>query len=105
MTYAGSRPRPGLRPVLVAVLVAILFLAALGAGFVALKQSKSTSQWRQSDLSEVARNSALVVRDRELSKVLVSAGQRRRYGLGRNRHLRRRHELAAGRDRRRPSEP
>jgi hypothetical protein len=72
MTYAGSRPRPGLRPVLVAVLVAILFLAALGAGFVALKQSKSTSQWRQSDLSEVARNSALVVRDRVLSKVLVS---------------------------------
>ena len=72
MTYAGSRPRRRPGTVIVAVIVAILCLATLGAGFLAVKQSKSTSQWRQRALNEVSLNGALVARDSVLSKALVT---------------------------------
>jgi hypothetical protein len=55
-----------------AVLVVVLLVAALGAGFVALRQSKSTTQWRQRDYNEVVLNRGLSTRDRVLSKVLAS---------------------------------
>jgi hypothetical protein len=72
MTYAGSRPRTRVRPAIMAVLVVVLLVAALGAGFVALRQSKSTTQWRQRDYNEVVLNRGLSTRDRVLSKVLAS---------------------------------
>ena len=72
MTYAGSRPRRRARSVLVTVLVVVVFAAALGAGFMAYKQNKSTTQWRQRANSAVILNRGLTIRDSVLSKQLLS---------------------------------
>jgi len=72
MTYVGSRPKRRTRSVLVAALVVLVLIAALGAGFVALKQNTSTSQWRQRDNNEVALNQSLTTRDSVLATTLVA---------------------------------
>jgi preprotein translocase subunit SecG len=59
--------------VLVATLAAVFFVATLGTGFVALKQSKAAGQWRQHDQSEVALDHALLTRNDALSTELVLA--------------------------------
>jgi hypothetical protein len=59
--------------VLVATLAAVFFVATLGSGFVALKQSKAAGQWRQHDQSEVALDHALLTRNDALSTELVLA--------------------------------
>ena len=59
--------------VLVTTLAAVFFVATLGTGFVALKQSKAAGQWRQHDQSEVALDHALLTRNDALSTELVLA--------------------------------
>jgi len=59
-------------PALVAILAAVFLVAALGAGFVAVKQTTATRQWRQRDQNEVALNRGLSAREGVLSNDLAS---------------------------------
>ncbi|MGA3215393.1 MAG: hypothetical protein ABSD97_06840 [Acidimicrobiales bacterium] len=68
-----SRRRSRTSRIVVTVLAVVFFLTTLGAGFVALKQNKSASQWRQDDRNAVALNAGLLTRNAELSKDLLSA--------------------------------
>src|ERR1039458_3398048 len=72
MLGEAKKSRRRLR-VLVATLAAVFFVATLGTGFVALKQSKAAGQWRQHDQSEVALDHALLTRNDALSTELVLA--------------------------------
>jgi hypothetical protein len=51
----------------------VFLLAALGTGFVALRQNTAAGQWRQRDRNAVALNRTLSTRNDELSRDLVSA--------------------------------
>ena len=59
-------------PAVVAILAAVFLVAALGAGFVAVKQTTASRQWRQRDQKEVALNHGLSTRDGVLSNDLTS---------------------------------
>jgi hypothetical protein len=56
-----------------AIFAAVFLLVALGAGFVALKQTASVSQWRLQAQSQVPLIRTLSIRDSVLAKDLVSA--------------------------------
>jgi hypothetical protein len=60
-------------PTVVGVLALVFLLAALGTGFVALRQNSSAGQWRQHDQNAVALNHALSTRNDVLSRDLASA--------------------------------
>ena len=60
-------------PAVVAILAAVFLVAALGAGFVAVKQTTASRQWRQRDQNEVALNRGLSARAGVLSNDLASS--------------------------------
>jgi hypothetical protein len=60
-------------PTVVGILALVFLLAALGTGFVALRQNSSARQWRQHDQNAVALNHALSTRNDVLSRDLASA--------------------------------
>jgi hypothetical protein len=76
-TMLGETKRSQLRlrvpPSVVAILTLVFLLAALGTGFVALRQNTAAGQWRQRDRNAVALNRTLSTRNDELSRDLVSA--------------------------------
>jgi len=67
-----SRRRSRVSPAILAVLAAVFLLAALGTGFLAVKQASTARQWRQRDRNEVALNRGLSARDSVLAKDLAS---------------------------------
>jgi hypothetical protein len=71
-TLGETRKSRRRSPALVAILAAVFLVAALGAGFVAVKQTTATRQWRQRDRNEVALNRGLSAREGVLSNDLAS---------------------------------
>ena len=71
-TKKSSRPLR-VSPTAVGILALVFLLAALGTGFVALRQNSSAGQWRQHDQNAVALNHALSTRNDVLSRDLASA--------------------------------
>jgi hypothetical protein len=76
-TILGETKKSGrllrVSPTVVGILALVFLLAALGTGFVALRQNSSAGQWRQHDQNAVALNHALSTRNDVLSRDLASA--------------------------------
>ena len=67
------RRRPRVSRAFLTAAAAVFFIATLGAGFLAMKQTQSTNQWRQRDQQELALSLSLSTHGGVLSKNLVAA--------------------------------
>ncbi len=67
------RRRPRVSRAFLAAAAAVFFIATLGAGFVAMKQTQSTNQWRQRDQQELALSLSLSTHGGVLSRNLAAA--------------------------------